>query len=382
MLAGMTEDRYRTFHAGRANFFLLAVITCFLIGAVLKVTAAVFLPFAIALLLAFVMSPAVNSLQRLKIPRFLSIFLIIIIIFAALWSLGIALFSSGEMLIRLYPKYENRLKEIYAAVSGIFDLPYDEQLSFFDNLWSQLGVRNKVRGMTLEFSNSFLAFLSGAFMVTLFVVFFLLESSFFMRKLDRAFENKRAGQMKKISVDLVRQISRYLSLKLIISLATGAVVALGLKFVGLEFAVLWGVIQFILNFIPNIGSIAAGFGATLFALLQFWPAPGPIVAVGLIMLAANIIIGSVLEPKIMGDNLGLSPVVVLMSLLIWGWLWGFAGMIIAVPMTVIVKIVCENIAVLEPVSILLSSRKAVTAKTTKKAAAPAAVTKESPAGND
>jgi predicted PurR-regulated permease PerM len=198
-------------------------------------------------------------------------------------------------------------------------------------------------------------------MVVLFVVFFLFEAVFIMRKLDLAFENKRAGQIKKISIDVASQISRYLSLKFVISLVTGVIVAAGLRLVNLEFAVVWGIIQFILNFIPNIGSIAAGIGATLFALIQFWPNPAPVVVVGLIMLGTNMIIGNVLEPKIMGDNLGLSPIVVLMSLLIWGWLWGFAGMILAVPMMVIIKIVCENIEVLEPISILLGSRKAVAA---------------------
>jgi predicted PurR-regulated permease PerM len=80
------------------------------------------------------------------------------------------------------------------------------------------------------------------------------------------------------------------------------------------------------------------------------------------MLGANQLIGNVLEPKIMGDNLGISPLVVLMSLSLWGWLWGFTGMILAVPMTVIVKIVCENIPVLEPVSVLIGSHRSVMAK--------------------
>jgi predicted PurR-regulated permease PerM len=110
-----------------------------------------------------------------------------------------------------------------------------------------------------------------------------------------------------------------------------------------------------MNFIPTIGSIAAGFGVGLFALLQFWPVPGPIILVVLIMLAVNMIIGNVLEPKIMGDNLGISPLMMLISLSIWGFLWGFAGMILAVPMTVVVKIVCENVPVLEPVAVLLGS---------------------------
>jgi predicted PurR-regulated permease PerM len=132
--------------------------------------------------------------------------------------------------------------------------------------------------------------------------------------------------------------------------------------VNLEFAVVWGIIQFILNFIPSIGSITVGVGAGLFALIQFWPDPVPVMLVVLIMVGVNMIIGYGFEPKIMGDNLGLSPIVVLMSLVIWGWIWGFAGMILAVPMMVIIRIICEGIPVLEPISILLGSRRAVMAK--------------------
>jgi predicted PurR-regulated permease PerM len=228
-----------------------------------------------------------------------------------------------------------------------------------ENLWAQLEVRSRIRNITLSLSNFFIGFLRDAFMMVLFVVFLLLEGAFFKEKVELAFEDKFSGQIKKISNDVMHQVIRYLSIKFFISLVTGLVVAVCLGLVGLEFAVLWGVIQFILNFIPNIGSIVAGICTVVFALLQFWPEPGPVILVALIMLGANMIIGNFLEPKIMGDNLGLSPVTVLLSLMLWGWLWGFAGLILAVPMTMIIKIVCENIPVLEPLSILFSSRRDV-----------------------
>jgi predicted PurR-regulated permease PerM len=139
-----------------------------------------------------------------------------------------------------------------------------------------------------------------------------------------------------------------------------------LKIIGLEFAMIWGVFQFIANFIPSIGSIAVGLAATVFSVIQFWPNPAPMAAVGLIMLVVNIVFGFVLEPKIMGDRLGLSPLVVLVSLLLWGWIWGFAGLILAVPMMAIIKIVCKNIPVLEPISIILGSHKASSSRSRRK----------------
>jgi predicted PurR-regulated permease PerM len=356
------KDPFKRFNSGRANFFLLAFIACMLAGGVLKVTASVILPFTISVLLAFVMHPMVSFLEKRHIPQFVSVFMAAAPIVIGLYLVGMVLFSSGRTILTLYPKYESQLTHIYLAVADLFDLSYDEHLSFFENLWGQLGVRTRIRNITFILSNSFIAFLKDAFMVVLFVVFLLVEASVFKEKINVAFENKHSGQISKISADVMVQVSRYLSTKFVISLVTGVVVAIGLSLAGLELPIVWGVIQFILNFIPNIGSIVVGVGASLFALLQFWPEPAPIIIVALIMLGANMIIGNVLEPKIMGDNLGLSPIMVLVSLMLWGWIWGFAGMILAVPMMVIIKIVCENIPVLEPLSILLGSRKAVLAK--------------------
>ncbi|GHV46615.1 membrane protein [Spirochaetia bacterium] len=356
------NDKFKTFHSGRANFLLLAFIALILGGTVLKISAPVIIPFTIALLLAFVMEPMVRFLQKRRVPRMVSILLAVIIIASGLYLMGVVLYSSGRTILSSYPKYENRLTEIYVGVADLLDLSYDEHLTFIENLLAQLGVRSRIRNITFSLSNSFIGFLKDALMVVLFVIFLLAEAAFFERKVELAFEGKRSGQIKKISNDIVLRITRYLSIKFIISLITGIVIAIGLSLAGLEFALVWGFIQFILNFIPNLGSIAVGIGATLFAVLQFWPDPGPIIVVALIMLGVNMIIGSVLDPKIMGDSLGLSPLAVIMSLMIWGGLWGFAGMVLAVPMTVIVKIICETFPFLEPFSILLGSRRSLAAK--------------------
>ena len=354
-------DRHINFNSGRANFLLLFVIVIIVFGAVLKITAAVVLPFTVAVLLAMVISPIVKFMGRYHIPRTLSIFLVLIFLLGTLFFIGVLLYNSGRTIITLYPRYEARLTEIYVYVARFFELPYDEHLSFFDNIWGQIGVRSRVRVMTLSFSNAFFQFLSYAVMVAIFMVFLLYEVTYFKNKLDKAFEGTKADQIKKISADIMTQVTRYLSIKFIISVVNGVLVGVALKIVGLEFAAVWGVIQFVVNFIPNLGSIAVGVAATCFSVIQFWPDPAPIIITGLIMLVINLVLGSFLDPKIMGDNLGLSPLMVLISLLIWGYIWGFTGLIIAVPMMVIIKIICENIPMLEPVSVLLGSRKAAMA---------------------
>jgi predicted PurR-regulated permease PerM len=355
------KDIFRKFNASRAIFLMMLFICIIFAGAVLKIAAGLILPFTIALLLAFVMYPVVVFLDKLKFPRFLSIFLVIIIIVSILYIFGMVLYSSGSSLVSLLPSYESRLTEIYIWIANMFDLPFDDTLSFWDNIWGQLGVRTWVRGLAFSFSTIFLNFLSSAVLVVFFVVFILLEVSYLKEKIETAFEN-RSLRISRMGKDIITQVTRYLTAKFLISLANGVIFAVAFYFIGLEFAILWGVIQFILNFIPNFGSIAASLGVCLYSLIQFWPEPGPIIMVVAVVLIINLFLCNIFDPKIVGDHVGISPLVVLISLGVWGWIWGFAGMILAVPMTVIIKIVCENIPILEPISILIGTRKSITAK--------------------
>jgi predicted PurR-regulated permease PerM len=356
------RDPFKKFNSGRAVLFLVALIALFLTGAVLKITAVIIAPFIIAVLLALVMTPLVNFLKRFKIPRFISIILAGLIVIGCLIVLGAIFFTSLRSILRVYPRYEARMTEIYIWLSQYFELSYDEQLSFIQNVWGQLGIRTQIQLYTLSLSNNFLSFLKDAVMVALFVVFLLFEATLIKEKVSVAFKRDQAGKIWKISTDIMQQVSRYLSIKFIISAITGLLVAFMLRLVGVEFATVWGIIQGVMNFIPTLGSIAVGVIVSLFAIIQFWPEPGPIILTVFIMLGTNLIIGNIIEPKVMGDSLGLSPIAVLLSLVVWGFIWGFAGMVIAVPMMVIIKIVCENVPVLEPISILLGSRRSVLAK--------------------
>jgi len=356
------KDRFKRFNSGRAVLFLVALIAVFLGGAVLKITGAFILPFTLALLLALVMTPFVNFLVKFKIPRAVSIIFAGVLVIAAVTATGAMVFSTVRSILQVFPRYETRLTEIYVWLSQFFDLSYDEELSVFQNLWSQLAIRSRIQLYTFTVTNAFVSFLRDAVMVTLFLVFMLFEGVFIKEKLSVAFENQWAGQIGRISTDIMQQISRYLTVKFIISVFNGVIVGFLLRLVGVEFAEVWGILQFVLNFIPTLGSITIGVVVSFFSLIQFWPEPGPIIWTVIIMLGTNMVIGNVLDPKIMGDRLGISPIAILLSLVIWGYIWGFAGMVIAVPMMVIIKIICENVSVLEPISVILSSRRAMQAK--------------------
>jgi len=350
-------------HSGRAVFFLMIFICCIIAVAVLKIASAIILPFIIAVMLAFVMFPVIKFLDKIRVPRIMSILLIVCIIVAGMYLFGMVLFTSVKMIVEQSPQYEGRFKEIYDWVANLFDLPNDEALTLWQNLWDQEAIRAFVSDFTILLSNFFFKFITSTILVVFFIVFLLVETGIFRDKLITAFEN-RIEQINRMGNEIISQVSKYLAAKFLISLINAVIFAVAFHLVGLEFAIVWAVIQFMLNFIPTLGSIVAGAAISLFALIQFWPNPTPIIIIVIIVLATNMILGNIIDPKIIGDNVGLSPLMVIISLSIWGWVWGFAGMVLAVPMTVIIKIVCENIPIMEPVSILIGSRKSVLAKKT------------------
>ena len=338
-------------------FYILLCIGIIAVGTVLKLTAEVVLPITVAIFLGLVFQPVINTFHtKFRIPTILGIVIIFLLLFVLIFSIGTLLVSSSKAILTLYPKYEERFLTIYVAVAEIFNLPYDSDLSLFNNLWNQLGVRNAIQSMAVSFSNNLITFARNLTVVALFVVFLLMEMGLFKAKAIAALDGKTPGRITLIMRDIIQQVTKYISVKFFISLLTGIFVFLGTWVVNLDFPIIWGFLAFVLNFIPNFGSIISGILTTFFALVQFWPKPGPVIWVGFLMLAVNMILGNFVEPKVQGRNLGLSPFIIIISLSVWGWLWGFLGMILAVPMMVILKIICENIGFLQPLSIFMGSK--------------------------
>jgi predicted PurR-regulated permease PerM len=143
----------------------------------------------------------------------------------------------------------------------------------------------------------------------------------------------------------------------LISFVTGFLVWFALAMVGVDFAITWGALAFFLNFIPTVGSIAASIPPIVLALVPFYPSFWPGVITLLALLTIQLSIGNGIAPKVLGDQLNLSPVVILLSLMFWGWLWGIVGALLSVPITAAIKIVCENIEPLHPISVMMGSGK-------------------------
>lgn len=354
--------------------FILLLFLCTIVGAtVLKLTSSVLIPLTIAVLVSLVFEPVLNKLnKKFKIPWAIGIIIILITLMISISLIGTLLFNSVKTVLSMYPKYEERITFIYQTIAQLFQLPYDAENSLFVNLWSQLGVRKAVQDFALNFSTSLIGFMKDFVMVCLFAFFFMLELKYFRPKIEYAFEvarenatlqnnsnpedeKKSKGRISGIITDIIQQVTKYVSVKFFISLLTAVLAYLGCLLVGLDFPIIWAFIAFVLNFIPNFGSIISVIGTTAFAVLQFWPNPGRMIIVLIFMTAINFCLGNIIEPRVQGKNLGLSPFVIIASLSMWGYIWGFVGLILAVPMMVTLKIICENFSILQPISIFIGN---------------------------
>ena len=190
--------------------------------------------------------------------------------------------------------------------------------------------------------------LTNSLIVALITAFILLEAASFPRKLAHAFDNREVEDRFRT---VTTKLQRYLLVKTAIGLVTGLLVGVWVAICGLNSPALWGLVAFVLNYIPNLGSIIAAVPAILFAALQLGLGPALLVAIG--YLVVNVVIGNMLEPQIVGAQLGLSPLVVFLSLVFWGWVWGPAGMILSVPITMVLKLTLENSRDLGWLSVLL-----------------------------
>jgi AI-2 transport protein TqsA len=195
----------------------------------------------------------------------------------------------------------------------------------------------------------------SAGIVIVYVVFLLLEQSIFERKLHALLRDPgRAERLHRLLARIARQIQGYLWVKTLSSLLAGTVSFAIMWTVGVDFAAFWALVIFLLNFIPIIGALLGVTFPSLLALVQF-EALGPFLVTSLALAGAQFVVSNLIEPRLMGRKLHLSPLVIILSLAFWGGLWGVVGMILCIPIMVIVMIICAHFAPTRPIAIVLSS---------------------------
>ena len=336
-------------------FYLVLFFAVVLGGFLCKTMSAVLIPVVLSFMLSFVFLPIIKKLNvKTGIPWVISSLIIVILFFIILLGLTSILVTSLTGIISEYPKYENRFMSIYQLLAESLDIEIDNTKSLFQNLWTSLKVREYTQKFAVMLSSGVISFSKTIFLISIMTAFILIEMRLTKRKMHYAFKDNRA-KISRISNQIINQTVRYISIKFFISLATGILCGFTALIIGLDFPIVWGFLAFIMNFIPIFGSVISVGLTTIFSLIQFYPSWGKTLFVFLFMTTVNMVLGNILEPRIEGKNLGISPVIILISLSIWGYIWGFTGMLIAVPLMVIIKIVCENIDYLKGLAIIIGN---------------------------
>jgi AI-2 transport protein TqsA len=338
----MTGDSGRT--GGRAVLFLAAFVV---LVAGLRAASTLLLPFMLAVLLTLACLPLQQALLRRRVPVALAVPVTVLV---ALFVVGVPLVFLGgtvQDFIDQAPFYQQRISQMWTGLASTLEA---RGARLPDRLFTETVNPAMAMDLAARTLRGVVALLSNLFLVFLTVVFLLLEAAGLPGKLRIAFGRQSASAHYEA---MAREIQRYLAIKSGVSLLTGILVAVPLTLLGVDFALLWGVLAFLLNFIPNLGSILAAIPPVLLALIQL--GPGHALGVAGIFLAVNVVMGNVVEPHWMGQKLGLSTLVVFASLVFWGWVWGPIGMLLSVPLTMIVKILLQNTPDLRWIAVLLDS---------------------------
>jgi AI-2 transport protein TqsA len=333
---------------------LLAILTALVLGFVLNLLQAILVPLVVAIFLFQIFTPLMAALRARRVPASLAILIVLIVVSAVLFLSSWILYSTLSSFADSLPRYQQRL-------SAALDHTSAQVIEAFPRLrepitrfrWEEALEMSSVTAMVAAGVGSFLVFFSDLVLILLFLVFLLQGSESFPLKLGRALAPRQAERVAEVMRNIEQQVRRYLLTKTLINLGNGLVVTILFAAFGVDFPLLWGFVTFLAHYIPQIGGVLSVGLPTVFLLLQF-DSPTWALFVASLNMAVQFVIGNVIEPEVVGERLDLSPMLVLLSLIFWGWLWGPWGMVLAVPITVMVKIVCENVRPLQPLAVLMS----------------------------
>jgi len=315
---------------------ILVIVAAFVVVvAGMSAAKAIIVPFLLAAFISVISSPPLFWLKEKKVPTWIALLIVIFVILFFLLLIGVLVASSVNDFSTKLPLYETKLQEQTDAALGLLERAHvDVDRLELDKIFNSAAVMQFV-GKLL---NQLVGMLTNGVLILLTVVFMVLEASTIPTKLNAIFRKPEAslGRIKYF----IGTVNRYMAIQTVISLATGACVAIFLTIMGVDYPLLWGLLAFLLNYIPNIGSIMAALPPVLLTIIQFGLGRAVGVAIGYLVI--NMSIGNIISPRLMGRGLGLSTLVVFLSLIFWGWILGPIGMLLSVPLTMTVKIALES----------------------------------------
>ena len=374
-----SEQTEKIIRTNRFLIILLGILCTIALGTVLYLSRSIVLPFALAVFIYYILNPLITFFEKRRVPKLFSIFLVLIITFAIFNLVGIIVFTSVKSFAANSEQYEKQIVDLSYKAFQFFEVPLEylpsedqsadtlsTEIQLSDSTFQEAGQNQRfslwqslkkfsVSGVVLKTLGSILNFLQDTVLVMLFLLFILVGRNQLTGKVSRAFKPETSAKISDIIINTNNQIQKYLVTKTFISLLTGILVTIVLLLFDVEFALVWGILTFLLNFIPTIGSFIATILPLGVAFLQNIDHPIIVLWIFLCLFLVQFSVANLLEPRIVGRSLNLSPLVVLTSLMFWGWLWGIIGMFLAVPIAVIAKILFENIESLRFLSVLMSA---------------------------
>jgi len=327
---------------------LLTLASFVIVVAGMKAANSILVPFFLAVFVAVICAPPLFWLQSKGVPKVASLLFVLVAILAVGSLLGVLVGTSLNEFLGSLPSYQERLS---AQVTALTDWLRGKGVDI-----PEKDLRDALHpGSAMRLAGKLLSTLSGvltdAFLILLTIIFILLEAADFPKKLKAALK-KPEGSLTTIE-RFSRSANRYVVIKTLLSIVVGVAIWLWLVILGVDYPVLWGTLAFMLNFVPNIGSILAAAPPALLALVQLGIGSALLTAMG--SLVVHNIVGNMIEPKLMGKGLGLSALVVFLSLVFWGWVLGPVGMVLSVPLTSLVKIGLESNEETRGLAIMLGS---------------------------
>jgi AI-2 transport protein TqsA len=330
----------------------LGFITTVIAVIILKALASIFLPLCMALLLYFLFNGMVKKLVHWKIPRFLVLIFLLFSIFILFYFLGMLIYSSASSFVANFPVYSERVLGMIKNASEKLKIPIGQVESYISSIdWTKS--LNSISSVLSTTFGSFAAFVGNLLLVLVYLIFMLAGGDSMPGRIDKAFAPEQSTRIKTVINGIEDQVRHYLAIKSFIALLNGTVAGIILFIAGVDFVIFSALLVALFNFIPNIGSVIATMFPVLICFLQYGFSLRLLLVLGGLMVT-QFTIGNAIEPKITGKSLNLSPIVILVSLIFWGYIWGIVGMILAVPLTSAIKIFCENIPTLKPIAEMIS----------------------------
>lgn len=344
------------------NKFLNIVAGIFLAGFsvfAVKELSSILIPFVLALIISFVFEPFFSWMKSKRIPQFAAILIILISIIVIANIASVFIVASVNSFSTSFSVYEEKFHALINTIIVSLKISSQE----IQNITDSLKVTNLLKqGSITSFITNFLTSFAGIFgdflLILLYVIFILSELGSINERVNVAFDDERASNISKTFEKIFKDLRTYISGKTIISLVLGISCGFVLWIFGVDFYFIWGFLIFITHYVPNIGAM---FGISLPAIvmfLQFDNIITPII-VTLILIALDNVIGNIIEPRILGDRLNLSPLLLLMSLFMGEYVWGIVGMVLSVPIVSMLKIVLMNFEFTKPLAILMSYKPSV-----------------------